>query len=209
MYRRTLLAALPALALAACGASRETLPPNPDPIGDFSLGYNIVVVDKPEIGPFSRKATDDEWKASLEQAIDQRFSRFKGAGTYHVALKVQLYALAQPGIPIAFSPKSVLLISANVWSQQGKLNPAPENITVWESVSDKTIVGSGLTQSKEEQMRNLSFNAAARVEDWMRKHPEWFRPGAPVVAGTQPKGAEVQLKPAEEAKAQKPTLPTK
>jgi hypothetical protein len=184
--RRALLAGLTALILAAC-APPEDLSKPPAPLGDFSLGYNIVVVDKPTIGPLSRTATDAEWKASLEQAIDRRFSRFKGKGTYHIAIKVQAYALAQTGIPLVLKPKSVLVVSANVWTPYGKLNDKAEDLTVWEGVSEKTLIGSGLTQTREEQMRKLSDNAARKIEEWMRAHPEWFTGSAPVVPGTAPK----------------------
>jgi hypothetical protein len=158
----------------------------PEPLGDFKLGYNIVVVDNPELLPFTRKATDAEWKAALEKAIAERFGRFQGTGEYHVALKLQAYALAQPGVPIVASPKSVLVVSANVWRPTGKINPEPENLTVWEGVNGKNVLGSGLTQTKEEQMAKLAFNTALKVEDWFRSHPEWFVPGGPVVPGTEP-----------------------
>lgn len=184
--RRALLAGLAALILAAC-APKEDLSLPPTPLGDFSLGYNIVVVDKPTIGPFSRTATDAEWKASLEQAIDRRFKRFHGTGTYHIAIKLQAYALAQVGVPLVVKPKSVLVISANVWTPRGKLNAKPEDLTIWEGISDKTIVGSGLTQTRDEQMLKLSDNAARKIEEWMRSHPEWFTGNAPVVPGTAPK----------------------
>jgi hypothetical protein len=184
---RALILTCVALLMAAC-APQMTLDPVPEPLGDFSLGYNIVVVDNPQIGPFSRTATDAEWKASLEHAIGQRFSRFTGSGEYHVAIKVQAYALAQPGIPLVATPKSVLLITANVWRPTGKINPEPKELTIWEGLSENNaIVGSGLGQTREQQMARLSFNAALKIEDWFRENPDWFRPGGPVVPGTDPK----------------------
>jgi hypothetical protein len=171
--------------LGACSPPQE-MAAVPEPLGDFKLGYNIVVVDNPELLPFTRKATDAEWKAALEKAIAERFGRFQGTGEYHVALKLQAYALAQPGVPIVASPKSVLVVSANVWRPTGKINPEPENLTVWEGVNGKNVLGSGLTQTKEEQMAKLAFNTALKVEDWFRSHPEWFVPGGPVVPGTEP-----------------------
>jgi len=183
---RPLLAGLIALALAACAAP-EDLTQAPEPLGDFSLGYTVVVVDNPELGPFSRKAEDGEWQASLEEAIKARFERFQGKGTYHIAIKVQAYALAQPGIPLVLKPRSVLLISANVWRPTGKINPDPKNITVWEGVSEKTfLLGSGLTQTRDEQMVKLSANAAREIEEWLREHPDWFRPDGPVTAPGAP-----------------------
>jgi hypothetical protein len=171
--------------LGACSPPQE-MAAVPEPLGDFKLGYNIVVVDNPELLPFTRKATDAEWKAALEKAIAERFGRFQGTGEYHVALKLHAYALAQPGVPIVASPKSVLVVAANVWRPTGKINPEPENLTVWEGVNGKNVLGSGLTQTKEEQMAKLAFNTALKVEDWFRSHPEWFVPGGPVVPGTEP-----------------------
>ena len=186
ILRRSFLAGLSMLALAAC-AAKEDLTKPPEPLGNFRLGYNIVVVDKPEIGPFSRTATDEEWKKSLEEAIQRRFSRFQGDHDYHIAIKLQAYALALPGVPLVFKPRSVLVVTANVWAPYGKLNPEPEHLTIWEGLSDKTLVGSGLTQSKEEQMLKRSDNAAREIEKWMRKHPEWFTGDFPAVPGTEPK----------------------
>jgi hypothetical protein len=171
--------------LGACSPPQE-MAAVPEPLGDFKLGFNIVVVDNPELLPFTRKAEDAEWKAALEKAIAERFGRFQGTGEYHVALKLQAYALAQPGVPIVASPKSVLVVSANVWRPTGKINPEPENLTVWEGVNGKNVLGSGLTQTKEEQMAKHAFNTALKVEDWFRSHPEWFVPGGPVVPGTEP-----------------------
>lgn len=39
------------------------------------------------------------------------------------------------------------------------------------------MIGSGVTQSKEEQMRNLSANIALVIENWMRRQQReegWF-----------------------------------
>ena len=86
------------------------------------------------------------------------------------------YALAPPGIPVVAAPKSVLAITANVWDDaaQKKLNAEGKQFTVFESLSGDTIVGSGLTRSKQEQMQALSFNAARKVEEWFLQNPEWF-----------------------------------
>jgi hypothetical protein len=176
---------LTALTLLACSPTQE-MSATPEPLGDFRLGYNIVVVDSPELLPFSRKAEDAEWKAALEKAVADRFGRFQGTGEYHIALKLQAYALGAPGVPVIASPKTVAVVTANVWRPTGKINPKPEDLTVWEGVNGKNIIGSGLTQSKEQQMQTLAFNTALKVEDWLRTHPEWFVPGGPVVAGTAP-----------------------
>lgn len=184
---RAFLLGLLALTLAACSTPPPALTGTPEPLGDFRLGYNIVVVDKPELLPFSRQATDAEWKAELERAMAERFGRFQGTGEYHLAIKLHAYALAQPGVPIVASPKSVVLVTADVWRPTGKISPEPESFTVWEGIDGNNLIGSGLTQSKEQQMRKLAYNAAYMIEQWMRKHPDWFRPDGPVVPGSEPR----------------------
>jgi hypothetical protein len=43
-----------------------------------------------------------------------------------------------------------------------------------EKMSEKTVLGSGLTQSAARQMEILSYNAAKAVERWLLENPEWF-----------------------------------
>ena len=173
--------------VSAC-APDEQLPPKPPALGDFSLGYNIVVVEDPEIGPLSRTATTAEWTAVLSAAMAERMGRYSGEKLYHLGIKVAGYALAKPGIPLVASPKSVLVITLTVWDDAAKarLNPEPENFYVFESLSGATVISSGLTQTKEVQMRNLSRNAARKVEDWLIKNRAWFEPSGPVADAAQP-----------------------
>ena len=85
-----------------------------------------------------------------------------------------------PGVPLVASPKSALIIRVTAWDDAGKkLNAEPEQVTVVESISGETVLGSGLTQSKETQMRNLSRNAAKLIQNWLvREHAAngWFEP---------------------------------
>lgn len=174
-------------AVSAC-APDEQLPPKPPALGDFSLGYNIVVVEDPEIGPLSRTATTAEWTAVLSAAMAERMGRYSGEKLYHLGIKVAGYALAKPGIPLVASPKSVLVITLTVWDDAAKarLNPEPENFYVFESLSGATVISSGLTQTKEVQMRNLSRNAARKVEDWLIKNRAWFETSGPASDPAQP-----------------------
>jgi hypothetical protein len=145
-------------------------------MGDFSLGHNIVISDDPELGPFSRTATDEEWVASLTAAIDKRLGGYDGDKLYNLGITVEAYALALPGVPVVFTPKSALVINVLVWDDaaQKRLNPEVKQLAVFESVSGDTLISSGLTQSREEQMANLSRNAAKAVQDYLLKNPEWF-----------------------------------
>lgn len=160
--------------LSACGASDLDEPPVP--LGDFALGLNIVVADNVQKVPISRDATPDEWEAVMKEAVAARFGRYQGSRLYNIGISVDGYALAPPGIPVVAAPKSVLVITANIWDDatQTKLNPEGEQFTVFEGMSGDTVIGSGLTRNKKKQMEVLSYNAVKRVEDWLARHPEWF-----------------------------------
>ncbi|CUH64394.1 hypothetical protein TG4357_01253 [Thalassovita gelatinovora] len=168
------------LAVVACTNANDLDKEKVD-LGDFSLGHNIVVAPKVVKGPLSRSASEDEWKTVLGAAIDERFGRYDGARLYHFGTSVEGYVLAQPGVPIVASPKSVLIINLTVWDDAKgvKLTEKPEQLTILESLSGETLLGSGLTQSKEIQMRNLSRNAAKVIQNYlvkMQAEAGWFRP---------------------------------
>lgn len=182
---------VPALALAAllsgCGGADDLSKP-PVPFGDFRLGYDIVVADKAEtVGP-SRKATPEEWKAALKTAIDARLGRYQGDKLYHLGVAVNAYALAIPGIPVVISPKSVLVISVDVWDDtaQRTVNAETRQFKVWEGVNGATIIGSGLTKTREEQMQTLAENAAWQINNWLIENKAWFTPEAVAIRATLP-----------------------
>ena len=159
------------------------------PLGDFAFGHNIVVANNMVKGPVSRDASEEEWVTALKSAIGDRFERYEGDRLYHFGVSVQGYVLAQPGVPIVLSPKSVLILNLDVWDDaKGKrMSAEPKQITVMESLSGETILGSGLTQSKEVQIENLSRNAAKLIQNHLRKmHREegWFGPETPDVSKT-------------------------
>ncbi|MDR7124130.1 hypothetical protein [Pseudotabrizicola sp. 4114] len=158
------------------GCARNDLADPPVPLGDFALGLNIVVTDKTQKVPISRNATGEEWEAAMKKAVDNRFGRYQGTKLYNIGISVDGYALAPPGIPVVAAPKSILVITANVWDDaaQQKLNAEGKQITVFESLSGETVIGTGITRSKQQQMDALSYNAVKRVEDWFLQNPEWF-----------------------------------
>ncbi|KCV80739.1 hypothetical protein ATO10_15682 [Actibacterium atlanticum] len=169
-----------ALGLAAtlAGCAGDTSLEGPAvPLGDFKLGYAIVVTENAQkIGP-SREASPDEWKELLTRDLEQRFGRYDGDKFYHIAVNLDGYALAVPGIPVVLSPKSATVVSVTIWDDAagGKINEEPNQITVLESLSGGTILGSGYTKSREEQMANLSRNTAKLIEDWIVENRlEWF-----------------------------------
>ncbi|QDY68283.1 hypothetical protein [Qingshengfaniella alkalisoli] len=161
--------------LSACGAPPEGFE-DLEPLGDFRLGHNITVVDNPTMGALSRKVSDEEWETAMEDAVARQFSGFSGDRYYHIAIKVQGYVVAQPGIPVIAAPKSTLGLSVNIWDDAagGKLLEEAKQIIVLESLSAGNIVSSGITKSRDEQVRELAENAAGEILEWLRDNPQWF-----------------------------------
>jgi len=179
--RRWAAALAATAALAGCGAS-DLRRPAPE-LGDMALGYTIVVAKNAQQAGPSRKAEPEEWETSIRRDVVARLGRQDGEKLYHLGIGVDAYALAIPGIPVVLNPKSVLAISVTLWDDtaQMKVNEEPERLTVFEQVSPETVISSGLTQSREEQIENLSYAAAAAIERWLVKNEAWFTPEA--VAG--------------------------
>jgi hypothetical protein len=191
-------------ALAACAA--------PDPLtdelpsmGNFRLGHNIVVAENMQQIPPSRDATAEEWTAILTSEIDRRFGEYDGDRLYHIGIAIDGYALAPPGVPLVLNPRSILVLSVNVWDDAAgvKLHEEPEQILVMEGASTETaVVGSGIARTREEQMQVLARNAARRIQQWMLQNPEWFDvdPDAPpfrTAPAAQAEPPEVALADAE------------
>lgn len=166
--------------LAACADGRN-LGEQRAELGDFRLAHNIVVASNAQKGPFSRDASAEEWEQSIRTAVARRFERYEGTRLYHIAVSVDGYVLAMPGVPLVASPRSALIIGVHLWDDQlGRpLNEERHQITVLESLSGETLLSSGLTQSGEQQMQNLATNAALLIENWLAENPQWFNTGAP------------------------------
>lgn len=173
------LALLMSLAfLAACNGARD-LNEAPVPLGDFNLVHNIAVAPKAVMGPLSRRASEEQLVKALTDATAERFDRYQGGRDYHFGMSVEGYVLAQPGIPIVFAPKSVLIINLTVWddAKNLKLTPEPHQITVLESLDQGAIIGSGYTKAPEEQLKNLAQNATKQIENFLvqqNKEKGWF-----------------------------------
>ena len=163
--------------LSAC-ASGKRLGDERAELGDFLLGHGIVVEENMVQGPASRKAEPGAWKESLEAEVQRRFARYQGDTLYHLGIGVQGYVLAIPGIPLVAAPKSMLILGVTVWDDAAgrKLNDKPHRIIVFESLSGETAISSGLTQTAEQQMQNLSQNAVAAIERWLARQEDWFAP---------------------------------
>ncbi len=171
---------------AGCTAKNEITEP-PLALGDFSLGYNVVVADNSEVVPPSRKATPEQWEAALSAAIDTRLGRYSGDKLYHIGVSVDGYALAVPGVPVLVAPKSALILTLNVWDDAAKrkLTAEPKRLTILESFSSETLIGTGLTKTREQQIENLAFNAAKQIEKFLGENAaQWF--GVPQDAALPP-----------------------
>lgn len=172
------VALVAALGLLSACASGAKLGDERAELGDFLLGHAIVVEENAVQGPASRKADPGAWKESLEGELQRRFARYQGDTLYHLGVAVQGYVLAIPGIPLVAAPKSFLILGVTVWDDaaEKKLNAKPHRIIVFESLSGETAISSGLTQSAEQQMENLSRNGVAAIERWLATQEDWFAP---------------------------------
>ena len=195
------------LAVAACAAG-DPLDEELPPMGDFRLGHNIIVADNMQQVPPSRNATPEEWEEILGSEIDRRFGAYEGDRLYHIGIAVDGYALAPPGIPIVLSPRSILVLSVNIWDDAlgRKLHDEPEQIIVFEGTSPETLlVGSGIARNRTEQMQVLARNAARRVQVYMLQNPEWFsispEDAAAAVSGVEALAEAAEAQAATEAAA--------
>ena len=162
--------------LGACTGVDDLSEP-PAPMGTFLLGHNIVIAKDTQKGPLSREASEEELEKAVKSAIDARFGRYEGSKYFHIGTHIDAYNLAVPGIPLIAAPKSVLIITINVWddSTGQKLTAEPKQLTVFEHSEKNTFVlGSGLTNSREAQIENLSKNAARMIQRFLLENPEWF-----------------------------------
>ncbi len=176
---RAVLAGILALALGACSTpapAPETIAP-PAPIGDFKLGYAIVVAKDAQKGPLSRTATADELVAAMKSELERVFRPIEGNRFYHIAVTIDAYVLARPGIPIVASPKSALIFTVRIWddARQKQLFEKPKQFTVIERFRARSIFGSGLTMTKEQQLAELVQTGVKQIESWMRKNEALFR----------------------------------
>lgn len=165
-----------ALFLAACAPSSEL---SQEPLGDFRLGHTIVIADNVQEGPFSRDLIEDEIEVAMQDAIRQRLGRFDGDGLYHVGVYIGAAVLALPGVPLLYTPQSNFVFEVNVFDNatRQRLNPEPHRMIVGEGFENTVpVLGSGMTRDRQEQIANISANAARQIEDWLRENEAWFVP---------------------------------
>jgi hypothetical protein len=166
--------------LSACTGASD-LDDAPVPLGDFSLGHNVVVAPKAQTAAIGRDVSKDELTDALQEAIAQRFERYDGPKDYHFGVSIEGYLIARAGIPVVAAPKSAMIIRLTVWddAKGAKLNNPPEQLTIFETLDGNSLIGSGWTQSAETQVRLLSANAAQAIEDFLvekNRTEGWFDP---------------------------------
>ncbi|CUJ84126.1 hypothetical protein Q8W37_06970 [Shimia thalassica] len=169
-----------AVLFALVGCSVPTTPVD-EPLvdlGDFVLGHNIAVTKNLTKGPLSREGSPERWEASVESAVDARLGRYDGERLVHLGINVAGYVLAQPGVPVLMAPKSALILTVTAWDDQAgkKFNAEPKEIIVLETFTGSSLLGSGYTMRPEEQMANLSYNAAKAIEEWLHENRACLKP---------------------------------
>lgn len=158
------------IALAACAKDEGT--PEKLDLGDFTLGHNIVVAPDLKKGPTSRNATEEELTEALKAELDKRLGRYEGERLVHLGVNIGAYVLARPGLPLVYTPKSVLAMNVTAWDDRAgeKFHEEPNQVIVLENLGESFIVGSGLTQTREEQIQGLVENAAKAIEKWLAEN---------------------------------------
>jgi len=184
-FVRTLFLLAGLTLLAACETNDLKKPPVP--LGDFVLGINVAAADQAQVPGISRKVTADDWKSAIETAMADRFGRYEGSRIYNFAIRVDGYVLAPPGIPVIASPRSALIITVYVYDDatQTLLNPEGKQLVMVEGISPESFIGSGITQTKTQQLARMSYRAALAVQKYLLENPAWFNlPPLPAAAET-------------------------
>lgn len=163
--------------LAACTQSSVNEPP--EELGAFKLRVNYTYAEKAVKGPISRNATSQEWETALKTALTNRLGRYDGPQEYDVAVTLEGYMLAPPGIPVVYSPKSTAIVNMFVYDvAQKKYLVKKHQIQVLEDTTQESlVVGSGHSRTRQEQMDGLALKVALSVEDYMaegHKDNGWF-----------------------------------
>ena len=151
-----------AMLLAACGARAPDVPAPSEPLGDFRMGFNVVVVGDAMQGPGSQTVDPGILETSIETAVANRLGAYSGDGLYHLGIRVEGYVLPEPGA----RSDAVLLMAANVWdeSTQQKLTATPIEVT-------------GTVRAAAPTLAQLADSAAQELEQALRDNAgRWFAP---------------------------------
>ena len=124
-------------------------------------------------------------KGTLYVALQQQLGQYTGNGEYHVVVIVDAYTLGKPGIPLVFSPQTALGFRLSVWDAQTmtRFDLTPEKLLFLENANRRTLFGSGLRQTREEQIVSLTQSVAQQIDTWLRQQNAtkgWFDPNTEV-----------------------------
>lgn len=174
--RATLFATISLLLAACAGPVTETPTEAVKPIGDFKLGILVVYAENAKKGPMSRDATPDELKAAVEAEMRKRFGGLQGKKFYNISVAVDVYALARTGIPILVTPKSALALTVNIWddAKQKTIFDEDKQFTTVEKISGRSLIGSGLSMTADEQLHELVVLTVDKIEAYMRENEALF-----------------------------------
>ncbi|UWQ83804.1 hypothetical protein [Leisingera caerulea] len=194
MIRISALCAALAL-LTACGETR--LDEAPEDLGAFQARVTHVYTEKALQWPLSRDAEHSEWTAPIENALNTRLRRYSGGQEYDVAVTLEGFMLAPPGVPVLFSPKSAVVVNVFVYDVANRKFLAKKHqMEIFESTTgESALLGSGHARTKQQQIQGLAVNIADKVEEWMaenHKEQDWFapRPAAGSAGAAAPDAAE-------------------
>ncbi|AHC99452.1 hypothetical protein [Leisingera methylohalidivorans] len=173
--------------LAACGETR--LDEAPEDLGAFQARVTHVYTEKALQWPLSRNADHSEWDAAIKNALETRLRRYQGAQEYDVAVTLEGFMLAPPGVPVLFSPKSAVVVNVFVYDvAEKKFLAKKHQMEIFESTTgESALLGSGHARTKEQQIQGLAVNIADKVEEWMadqHKEEGWFAPRPAAAAGS-------------------------
>lgn len=176
MYR-LLTAVMAFLVLAACEATQLNEPP--EQLGEFKARVLHVYTEKALQWPLSRKADPSEWNKPMEDALRARLARYDGRQEYDVAVTLEGFLLATPGIPVVVNPKSVAVVNVFVYDVAKKeFLVKKKQMQIFEDTTgESAILGSGYSRTKEEQIAGLSLRIADAIEELLaEEHREkgWF-----------------------------------
>lgn len=165
--------ALAGTSLAGC-AVRDPLEQDLPDMGTFQLAAPITVARNAKKVPPSRDASEASLRRMMNAELVRRFGRYAGGTPFYIALNIDGYSLAPPGIPVVLTPKSILVVTANVWraDPQEKIG-GPKQIVTFEG-ANTLFLGSGLMKDADAQLLTLCRNTAKKVQDWMLENPTWF-----------------------------------
>ncbi|MEM9344676.1 MAG: hypothetical protein AAGA87_16675 [Pseudomonadota bacterium] len=115
-----------AVTLAACSSILPPAEPEPEAIGDFRLGFNLVVADGAQQAAGSGEVEEDRLASAVRAALEQRLGGYDGDGLYHLGVRIEGYTLGEDG-----TSDALLLLAVNVWEDatQEKLNETPLRVS--------------------------------------------------------------------------------